>query len=1170
MEPRTPEMSALGRLFERIEREGLARAVGVHHAARGYLASRLRRRYGGILAVAATEEDADRLAGDLRFFLGKPNVVRIPVDAVLPYDGLSPDRSAEIDRLSGLSRLGEGVDAVVVSARGLARKVVPPSVLRSSAERIAVGGQLDRDAFSRRLVGLGYVNAPLVEDPGAFAVRGAIVDFWPPTSEAPIRVELFGDEVESLRTFDPATQRTTGSVDEVVVGAVREFLLREETKPAAIRAIRAAGDRAQMPSARIRALVESLEEGKIEPEIEGLLPAFYEGGLASLFDHLPPDCCVLLDDPVGLQRSLEELHEDLVREHAAAVERGELVLEPSAHFLDAAEVDDLLAERRRVEIHGLWLGTEDSTLVRFDLEETSKLRKELEEGQAAEAGMLTPLVDRLERFRERGVATVIACSSPSRADKIARLLAGREVRARVRNEELPEIPSRLWDASVSAHLLHGEISGGFFSSEARFALISDEEILGRRPTRRRSGRRPDLPSIEAFRDLKEGDLCVHVDHGLCRYGGLRRMQFQGVEADFLVLHFAGKDKLYLPVWKLRLIQKFVGAGAEHARLDRLGGASWEKTKRRVRDELLEMAAELLDIYARRKAHEGFAFPPPDPIFRSFEESFPWEETPDQEKAIRDVIEDMTSPSPMDRLVCGDVGFGKTEVAMRAAFLAVLGGKQVAVLVPTTLLAYQHHRSFSERMKGHPVVVDWISSLRSAKENRDVLLRVAEGTVDIVIGTHALLSPSVSFKDLGLLVIDEEHRFGVAHKEKIKKWKTDVDVLTLTATPIPRTLHMSLAGMRDMSVIQTPPPDRRSVRTFVLRFSPTEIREAILREKARGGQVFFVHDRVESIGAVHRFLQELVPEASFAVAHGKMAEKTLEKVIARFIAKEVDVLLSTTIVESGLDIPNANTILVNRADTLGLAQLHQLRGRVGRSSERAYAYFLVPADRALTRDAQKRLEVVQRLSELGSGFQIASFDLEIRGAGHLLGAKQSGHIEAVGFDLYLELLEEAVAEVRGEPVRKTSEPELKLPVPAFIPEGYLPDVHQRLLFYKKFSQANSEAEIEEVREELVDRAGHPPPEVDALANLMAIKARLRHLDLRGMEAGPSRLAVVLGREATLDPVRLAELVSREQGRLRLTPELKLVARIPAELPAAALFDEAHRLIDEVAGCLPAKM
>ncbi|HEY0840372.1 MAG TPA: TRCF domain-containing protein, partial [Vulgatibacter sp.] len=502
--------------------------------------------------------------------------------------------------------------------------------------------------------------------------------------------------------------------------------------------------------------------------------------------------------------------------------------------------------------------------------------------------------------------------------------------------------------------------------------------------------------------------------------------------------------------------------------------------------------------------------------------------------------------------------------MRAAFLAVLGQKQVAVLVPTTILALQHFHSFTGRMKDFPVRVDWVSSLRTAQENRDVLRRAAQGQVDIVIGTHALLGSSVSFQDLGLVIVDEEQRFGVAHKEKLKKLRTSVDVLTLTATPIPRTLHMSMAGVRDMSIIQTPPADRRAIRTFVLRFSPTEIRDAILREKARGGQVFFVHNRVQSIGAMQRFLVELVPEASVGVAHGQMQEHALEKVIGEFIERRFDVLLCTTIIESGLDIPNANTIIVDEADNFGLAQLYQIRGRVGRAAERAYAYLLVPAQRQPTRDAQKRLEVLQKFSELGAGFHIASHDLEIRGAGNLLGAKQSGQIEAVGFDLYAELLEEAVAELRGEPLQQVVEPEVQLPVPAYLPDDYLPDVHQRLLFYKKLSQANDDHELEEVREELVDRCGPPPPEVDALCGIMAIKADLRSLRLRALESGPSRLVITLGPDAALDPVKVAALVG-DGGQYRLTPDMKLVVRTSAQPSVETLLGEARQALRDLARC-----
>jgi len=577
----------------------------------------------------------------------------------------------------------------------------------------------------------------------------------------------------------------------------------------------------------------------------------------------------------------------------------------------------------------------------------------------------------------------------------------------------------------------------------------------------------------------------------------------------------------------------------------------------VKEQLLKMAAELLDIYAARAAHPGTRFPEPDEIFREFEAEFPWDETPDQAKAIEDVLRDLRKErkgeaalAPMDRLVCGDVGYGKTEVAMRAAMLAVLAKKQVAVLVPTTVLASQHERTFRERFKGYPVRIEAVSRMKTAEQVKAILREAAAGRVDILVGTHRLLAADVSFKDLGLLVVDEEQRFGVVHKERIKKLRRLVDVLTLTATPIPRTLHMSLAGVRDLSIIATPPEDRRAIRTFVMKFDPGAVREAIQNELKRGGQVYFVHNRVRSIAAMQKFLTELVPEARIGVAHGQMGEGKLEAVMSRFVNRELDVLLATSIIESGLDIPSANTIVVNRADHFGLAQLYQIRGRVGRSRERAYAYLLVPARRPVTRDAQKRLEVLQRFSELGAGFQIASHDLEIRGAGNLLGKDQSGQIEAIGFELYSELLDEAVRQLRGEPPREDIDPDVQLPVPALIPDPYMPDVHQRLWFYKRLATAASDAELDEIRAEIVDRCGDPPEEVDALCELMAVKVRLRALSIRALESGPGRLVFTLGEAAALDPFLLAKHVQGSNGALRLTPDMKLVAALGAPPPRAA--------------------
>jgi transcription-repair coupling factor (superfamily II helicase) len=905
--------------------------------------------------------------------------------------------------------------------------------------------------------------------------------------------------------------------------------------------------------------------------MEALLPGFHKGGLGTLFDYLPAGTAAYLDDAAGLEEALGDLGAELAREHEAARRRDELALPPEAHFLAGEEALARALERPAVRRHRVWMGREEP--IRFDLEETASIRGEIEAAHGEE-GALAPLARRLEEWRKRGLAAVIACGSPSASERLRRLLEDRRQQPRV-HAGPPGEPAGIYDPAVHAHVFPGEISGGFVDGERRLALVSDEEIFGRRVRRKARKASDENAFAAAFRELNEGDLVVHVEHGIARYLGLTKMGIRGFEGDFLVLAYEGADRLYLPVAKLRQVQKFSGASPEGIRLDRLGGQSFALRKARVKEQLLKMAAELLDIYAARAAHPGFQYPAPEEVYREFEAEFPWEETPDQAKAIDDVLRDMTStsPSPMDRLVCGDVGYGKTEVAMRAAMLAVLAKKQVAVLVPTTVLAAQHERTFRERFKGYPVRIAAVSRMKSAEEVRRILKESAAGGVDILVGTHRLLAADVSFRDLGLVVVDEEQRFGVAHKERLKKLRKLVDVLTLTATPIPRTLHMSLAGVRDLSIIATPPEDRRAIRTFVMKFDPGAVKEAIENELKRGGQVFFVHNRVRSIAAMDKFLRELVPQARVGVAHGQMGEGKLEAVMSRFVNKELDVLLATSIIESGLDIPSANTILVNRADHFGLSQLYQIRGRVGRSRERAYAYLLVPARRPVTRDAQKRLEVLQRFSELGAGFQIASHDLEIRGAGNLLGKDQSGHIEAIGFELYSELLEEAVRELKGEPPREEIDPDVQLPVPAFIPDPYMPDVHQRLFFYKRFAQASTDEQLDDVRAEIVDRCGDAPDELDALCEVMAVKVRLRALRIRAVEAGPGRLVFTLGEAAALDPFRLAKHVQGSGGALRLTPDMKLVATLgpppaPSPAPKGAKAKTAQAVRKAVAAAMPA--
>lgn len=1140
-----------------------ADVTGLVGAARGALVAALLApgpgRARGVLAVAADEDEADRLARDVAFFTGPDAVLRVPADAVLPYDDLSPDRGVELERLSALSRLHlspERTPVVVVSARAAARRQVPPRVLEERADLLGKGVEIAREALAEKLVLLGFARVPLVEDPGTFAVRGGIVDLWSPADAAPVRLEFFGDEVESCRRFDPETQRSEAEVGEVLLCPAREALFTEESKEAAKAAIRDAAERVNRPTSRVREVLDAVEQGTPFFGMEALLPGFHPGGLATLFDHLPPGLACYVDDADGVAEALRELGEELGREHEAALRREELALPPEAHFLAAGEVLARLGALPSVVRHGVWLGTAEP--IRFSLSETSGIRAEIEAAHGEE-GALAPLTRRLEEWRRRGIAAVVACSSPSAADRLRRLLDDRRQHARAHPGPLPRA-EELFDPAVHAHLVPGEISGGWVDGEGRLAVVSDEEIFGRRVRKRARKAREENAFAAAFRELEEGDLVVHVEHGIARYLGLTKMQIRGVEGDFLVLAYEGADRLYLPVAKLRQVQKFTGASPETVRLDRLGGQSFALRKARVKEQLLKMAAELLDIYAARAAHPGFTFAEPDGTFREFEAEFPWEETPDQAKAIEDVLRDMrkqrdgpAAGAPMDRLVCGDVGYGKTEVALRAAMLAVLSKKQVAVLVPTTVLAAQHERTFRERFKGYPVRIEAVSRMKTAEQVKAILKDAAAGKVDVLVGTHRLLAADVSFKELGLVVVDEEQRFGVAHKERLKKLRRLVDVLTLTATPIPRTLHMSLAGARDLSIIATPPEDRRAIRTFVMKFDPGAIREAIENELKRGGQVFFVHNRVRSIHAMARFLAEITPRARVGVAHGQMAEGKLEEVMARFVDKELDVLLATSIIESGLDIPSANTIIVNRADHFGLAQLYQIRGRVGRSRERAYAYLLVPARRPVTKDAQKRLEVLQRFSELGAGFKIASHDLEIRGAGNLLGRDQSGHIEAVGFELYSELLDEAVRELKGEPPREDVDPDVQLPVPAFIPDPYMPDVHQRLFFYKRFAQAGTDEELDEIRAEIVDRCGDPPDEFDALCRLMAVKVRLRDLAIRALEAGPGRLVLTLGDSAALDPFLLAKHVQASDGRLRLTPDMKLVASLgpsPAVRPAKA--------------------
>lgn len=1134
------------------------RTVGLTHSARAWhlvrWAAELDRR---LVCVTADDDAARSLAEDIAFYAGtaKSEVLHIRDDEALPWDELGSPSSVEQERMAALFHLAHHRHyvAVVVSVRALARRVLPLEVMRTLSKRVRVGDEVGRDALARALVAMGYRSSPLVEDPGTFSMRGDLLDVFPLQLALPVRIDFFGDTVESIRSFESASQRTTAQIDDVALPPARALFFSADTKRHLEQSIRDQAELHPIPTARVREVLAQVKDEISTAGLEGMLPGLFESGLGTLFEYLwhwNATPLVWLDQPQGQARELQALTDEAERSWRHASERLELSLPPSAHFVPEATVRAELEQHPHIEGGGLSFDDPTAPPIAFRIEPTSPLREKIR-GHHGEEGALAPLKEAIDAWHSRRLSTVVACGSRGELSRLGALLDARGIKFVAHRQPFAQpLPP-----SGSVHLYEGYLDSGFVEEAESVAIISADDIFG--PKTRGPAKAPRSASRLArrFLELAQGDLCVHSDFGICRYDGLVRLEIRGLSSEFLLLAFAGTDRVYLPVGRMRLVSKYTGG--EGVALDRLGDKGFEKRKASVKEQLLKMAAAQVQLYARRKAQPGFAFVREDAYFQQFEADFEFEETPDQERAIDEVLADMRRPTPMDRLVVGDVGYGKTEVAMRAAFLAVQSKKQVAVLVPTTLLAHQHHATFTKRFAGYPVMVEVASSLRSRKQLTEVFGRARAGTLDILIGTHQLLNPEVGFADLGLLVLDEEQKFGVRQKEAIAKLKTSVDVLTLSATPIPRTLNMALSGMRELSLIATPPADRKSIRTFVNKFDPAQVKDAILREVGRGGQVYFVHNRVRSLASMERFLRGLVPSVRIVVAHGQMAEGTLERVMVDFVERRAQLLLATSIIESGLDIPNANTLIVNRADRFGLAQLYQLRGRVGRSRERAYAYLLAPQGRAMTRDAERRLEVLQSFTELGAGFAVASHDLEIRGAGSVLGKAQSGNVEAVGFELYTELLEEAVAQARGETVEPDIEPDVNIHLAALLPEAYVPDVRLRLSLYKRLSELRSGDEVAEFRVELIDRFGDLPREAEALLDVASLKLVLRHAHILRLDVGQNRLSFTF---TTSPSARQLAAVAHSK---RMTSPVKLAVRIAASDDGLGAMREAQSVAQALA-------
>src|SRR5918995_677903 len=1058
------------------------------------------------VVVVPSDEEVDRFCIDTRFFLAALEgasaaalddaVKSFPSLQIDPYRSLAPHFGVASARAAALHAIASGTAKVVVaSAASLLSRLSAPDSLEAAAIELHNGMELDPVVLGDLLADAGFTREDPVEEHGEFCVRGGIVDYFPAGADNPIRVEFVGDNVESIRRYDPSTQRSIQTLDQAAV-----------------------------------------------------IPLTEKSGSATFFDYLPGD---------------RDISFIVIEEEDAAAQANKLVEQTQASFEEAkvenpkapapdelliswSEVTERLANATRVD----QLAIEDGSVRSADLQ-VGSTRPVLDiacQPAVEFRGRIQKWIAEVKRMRERGDTVLFVAGTEGRAERTAELLEEYGLRGILidRTDEL---------LNVAVHIAVGQLSKGFRLPGAELQVIAEPDVFEEERTKieRKGDRHRSIAKtfLSDLRDLKVEDLVVHVDHGIARFVGLKQIGVGDSMQEFMELRYAGEDKLFVPVERLDLVQKYSGSGKPA--LDKLGGTSWERTKTRVKKAMRDMAEELLKLYAARKAVSGHAFSPDSHWQREFDDAFEWDLTVDQQNAIDDIRRDMESPTPMDRLLCGDVGYGKTEVAMRAAFKAVMDGKQVAFLAPTTVLAFQHVKTLRERFAAFPVRVEMISRFRSRAEQKQILDELAAGRIDIIVGTHRLLSKDVVFRDLGLLVVDEEQRFGVAHKEKIKQLRKRVDVLTMTATPIPRTLNMTLVGIRDMSIIETPPKDRLSIQTNVVKFDAPVIERAIRNEVARGGQVYFVHNRVESIFSIGDLLRRLVPEARIVIAHGQMNEHELERAMLGFVEKRYDILLATTIVENGLDIPNANTIVINRADRYGLSQLYQLRGRVGRSDRAAYAYLLIPPQETLSPVARKRLAAIREFSDLGSGFRVAALDLEIRGAGNLLGGEQSGTIDAVGFEMYMKLLEETIRELKGEDLEDDIRATVNLKVDFRLDENYVPDMNQRLMIYRRIAGARSEDEIGRIIDEVRDRYGPLPTQVLNLADFARIRVLADGLGIETIDRADSTVVIKFRQKSKVDLTHVIALV-HERGDLKLLPPATLRLDLKYAKPAVEIKDK----------------
>lgn len=1139
--------------------------------------------------VVADEHQVSLVEQDLKLF-STSEILTYPGYEIPPYTPLSPDQQTTAARISTLHLLQNSTapTILVISVEALMRRVIPTTLLDQCSELVMAENDCDRDQLISTLNNLGYEQVALVQSVGDYSVRGGIIDIFPPPFpvtdgtliNGPIRLDFFGDTIETIRCFDPISQRSYQNIEEAVLLPVHDVQI-PQTGSSEVRHLKrlfeSHAKHYQWEETEAAKLLEQMINGQKFAGIEFFLPLFYreeEKQVATIFDFLSEDTIFLLQDPGAIRQTLQLVSERIEANFNDAEQRHTPALPPEQIFLLPELFTSRLSDFNQV--HCLDFLAPDQETVVCNTSNHQLLKQDIGM-QRRTRGLLAPLTDQILKWQQDEQHVVICCRSSRRTKNLAELL--QKFHHSIRQLQTPfDIVKIIGEIPPSELLLcNHPLTSGFSLPDDGIHFLSESELFGEMRLGTKSKNRPQKGEPVLFAELSDGDVVVHRDHGLGQYRGLVTMEFQTVKNDFMLLEYRDGDRLYLPVDRLNLITRYEGIADQQPKIDKLGTQAWKTTKTKVKEEVWKVAQELLDIYARREIQNGRKFSPPGELYHELEESFPYDETPGQNTAITETIADLTSGKSTDRLVCGDVGYGKTEVAVRAAFKVVEDGFQVAVLVPTTVLAEQHAKTFMERLQGFPVTIACINRFRTGSEQRKIAKELSDGKIDIIIGTHRLLSKDIVFKDLGLLIVDEEHRFGVSHKEKIKKIRADVDILTLTATPIPRTLQMSLLGIRDLSVISSPPEHRRPVKTFVAEYDDLVIKEAVTKEMRRNGQVFFVHNRVKSIHQMAAKIQKLVPGARLAVAHGQMAGKELEDIMVSFVNKEVDVLLATTIIESGLDIPTANTIIIDRADRLGLAEIYQLRGRVGRASLQSYAYLLVPSMDALSKDSKERLRALMDCNELGGGFKLAMSDLQIRGGGNLLGISQSGNIAAIGYDLYLDLLQKTVTDLKaqgtkGEKLLEDFDPEINLQLSAYIPEKYIVDISQRYVIYRRIAALSTADEHghQDLVDELQDRYGTLPRETQNLFSIVNLKKGLIKLRISKLEKGPNNLVFSFLQDTPVSPEKILAYIQQRNTKKnktppRLTPDGRLV--IQAELSSIeAVFTAARTTITELSELL----